>query len=209
MSPSIREKILDLEADVELLRLAPAAAVRRRGQRRGRRRIALTAASLVLLSAAAGLVTTMTPDRGPASTAAGPAPDGERCGPVDLRLPGSPATVPVRVFDGTGRGGLDESVASSLRERQFTRALSAGAATETVGDEVAVLRYGPRAVGHAGLLRAYFPAPVVLRFDPVRGDDAVDLVVGPRFQRLATATEINQALVAAGPVTMPRECRTG
>ncbi|MFC7530945.1 LytR C-terminal domain-containing protein [Actinoplanes sp. GCM10030250] len=218
MSRSVREQILDLETDVQQLRLAPAAAVRQRGQRRRRRHIAVTASSLVLVAAAAGFALTNTAqDRLPAVGAAGPGSsaepgtvDGTRCGPsgipLNLQLPDGPEAVSVRVFNGATPTGLDQTVTLQLRQRAFTRAESAGTATVALKDKVGTLRYGPRALGSAALLRAYFADEVVSQFDPALDGETVELVVGPDFRQLATPTEINQALVEMGPVTVPREC---
>jgi hypothetical protein len=48
-----------------------------------------------------------------------------------------------------------------------------------------------------------------MRFDPGRPGKTIDLILGPAFTRLGTATEINQNLVTAGPPTAPPECPAG
>ena len=63
---------------------------------------------------------------------------------------------------------------------------------------VAVIRYGPKAVGAAQLLKAYFLNEAEAEYDPKRTDDVVDVVIGDSFQQLATTTEVNQSLVELG-----------
>ena len=66
-----------------------------------------------------------------------------------------------------------------------------------------MLRYGPRAVGGAHLLRAYFLDDAATEFDPKRTDDVVDVVLGNGFQQLATTTEVNQSLADLGSAQLP------
>ncbi len=73
--------------------------------------------------------------------------------------------------------------------------------------KVAALRYGPKAVGAAWLLRAYFLNQADPQFDTKRTDDVVDVVIGTAFKQLATTTEVNQALAQLGdPVLPPGTC---
>jgi hypothetical protein len=46
----------------------------------------------------------------------------------------------------------------------------------------------------------------VLRFDPARSGDTIDLTLGRTFTRLAGPTEVNQALAAAVPPSAPPGC---
>lgn len=68
------------------------------------------------------------------------------------------------------------------------------------------LHYGPAAIGAAVVLRAALVDEAVMRFDPARADDVIDLTLGTGFTRLATSTEVNQALVAAGEPSAPPGC---
>lgn len=70
-------------------------------------------------------------------------------------------------------------------------------------DGVAVLRYGPKMVGAAQVVNAYFLNAATLEFDIKRTDTTVDVVLGPSFRKLATQTEEKQALAAAGRATPP------
>ncbi len=77
-------------------------------------------------------------------------------------------------------------------------------ATEKKGiDDVAVLRYGPKAVGSLHVLRAYFLNEAEPEYDPNRDTDVVDVILGTGFKQLATITEVNQALAALGPLELP------
>lgn len=122
--------------------------------------------------------------------------------PVDLSMP-ERSDVRLRVLNGSGVPGTADFVASALAQSGY-QVVETG---DVVGDanfpEVAVLRFGPGAVGDAWLVKAYFPDPVRLEFDPQREDDTVDVVVGQAFQFLHTATEVNQAIAAAGRPTAP------
>ena len=67
----------------------------------------------------------------------------------------------------------------------------------------ATLRYGPTAIGAATLLRAEVYGEVLMRFDPGRRDQTVNLTLGPAFTRFATTTEINRNLATAGEPSAP------
>lgn len=43
-------------------------------------------------------------------------------------------------------------------------------------------------------------------FEPDRRDEVVDVFLGKAYARLATPTETNQALAAAGEPTAPAQC---
>jgi hypothetical protein len=201
MPRDVPDLLNDLEADIARVRLAPASAVRARGRARAPRRTAVAASGLVVVAGLAGAgVARIAADPGPSPAAPAAGPCGNR---VDLRLPGDPATVPVRVLDGTG-AGRDRTVAGDLRARGFDGAVAAGAAPPT--DAVAILRYGPAGVGRAALVQAVLRRQATTWFEPARRDGAVEVVVGSRYRRLATPTEINAALAESGPPVTPPEC---
>ncbi|MGA5301720.1 LytR C-terminal domain-containing protein [Nucisporomicrobium flavum] len=199
--------LLDLAEDVRRAPLAPAAQIRARGRTRARRRTTLAATGLTLVAAGAGTAALrLAGDQPPPASSPPPAAaPADPCAGLDLSLPADPGDIRVRVLDGAATAGLDQSVVRDLRERRFTQAIAAGEAAGRT-DEVAILRYGPEAVGDAVVLRAMLRNQAVLQFDPER-DGVVELVVGDGFRRLATATETNQALVEAGKPTPPPECR--
>ncbi|WP_433722616.1 LytR C-terminal domain-containing protein [Actinoplanes sp. CA-051413] len=205
MSRPVRERIAELEADVEQLRLAPAAAVRARGRSRIRRRRAGTTAALAVVVAAGGFgLTSLTRDD-PAPVATLPAAPSSRCSfPIDLTLPDDPAAV---VIDVVGRSERTAPVTIELKHRGFaaTERKSFDPDADNSGP-VAVLRYGPQAVGAATVVRALVHGDVVMKFLPDRGSRTIDLVVGADFDRLATTTEVNMALVEFGEPTRPPGC---
>ncbi|MCM4080851.1 LytR C-terminal domain-containing protein [Paractinoplanes hotanensis] len=195
MPQPAHERLRELENDVRDLRLLPAAAVRDRGRRRGRRQLAAwTVAGAVVATTAGAAIAWPRPDT--TTPVAGRPP--LNC---ILALPENPADVRLRVVDGGAAAGRLEAVVSDLRARAFT--VSTGAASPA---GTTTLRYGPASVGAAALMRAELHGDVAMRFDPARSDDTIDVILGPSFDRLATPTEVNQNLVTAGKPTAPAEC---
>ncbi|MEU3456009.1 LytR C-terminal domain-containing protein [Micromonospora sp. NPDC006766] len=112
--------------------------------------------------------------------------------------------VKINVLNGSGQPGLAGSIADDFRNRKF-QVKKVDNAKAVNG--VAELRYGPKGVGSAHLLRAYFLNEAKPVFDINRKDDMVDVVLGGGFQQLATTTEVNQSLGDLGsPVAPPGTC---
>ncbi|NES28307.1 LytR family transcriptional regulator [Micromonospora terminaliae] len=109
--------------------------------------------------------------------------------------------VKINVYNGTDEVGLAGSVADDFRNRKF-QVKKEGNAPKAV-DDVAVLRFGPKGVGSAHLLRAYFLNNAKLEPDLKRKDDTVDVILGNGFQQLATTTEVNQSLGDLGSPQAP------
>ncbi|GAA0532475.1 hypothetical protein GCM10010172_11550 [Paractinoplanes ferrugineus] len=196
MPHSVRNRLRDLENDVRDLRVLPAAAVRARGRsRRNRQLAAMTAAG------AAVVATTGVAFAWPHPTVA-PTADLPALSCV-LALPGSPGAVQIRVLDGGAPAGLVDATVSGLRTREF-KVLRGATSAQPVG--VAVLRYGPAAIGAAALVRAEVVGEAGMQFEPGRPDATVDLVLGPAFTRLASPTEINQNLATVGRPSAPPGC---
>jgi hypothetical protein len=124
---------------------------------------------------------------------------------ANIRLP-EPREVKIKVFDASGTRGQGAQVAEDFRNRKFQvdkKVVRAGKAV----DGVAVLRYGPEAVGSAHLLRAYFLDEAGDQYDRKRKGDVVDVIIGRDFQQLGTTTEVNQSIGALGnPVLPPGAC---
>jgi LytR cell envelope-related transcriptional attenuator len=198
MSRPVDEQLRQLEAEVDHLQVLPAAEVRARGRRRGRRQLAAVMVGVVAVATTAGLVATRAFDRSqPVATAPVGVVDPRPAGPVVpcvLALPSDPSEVRVRLVAGV--------TATELRERGFTVLTAAGGATK----DPTTLRYGPAAIGSAVVLRAGLLDGATMVFDPARADNTIDLTLGPAFARLATPTEMNQALAAAGEPTAPPGC---
>ncbi|MCW3842697.1 LytR C-terminal domain-containing protein [Micromonospora yasonensis] len=119
---------------------------------------------------------------------------------ADVRLR-EPKDVKINVYNGTDEVGLAGSVADDFRNRKF-QVKKEGNAPKAV-DDVAVLRFGPKGVGSAHLLRAYFLNNAKLEPDLKRKDDTVDVILGNSFQQLATTTEVNQSLGDLGSPVAP------
>ncbi|RFS47707.1 LytR family transcriptional regulator [Micromonospora craniellae] len=113
--------------------------------------------------------------------------------------------VRIKVLNATDRPGLAASVGDEFRNRDF-QVQKEGNQKKQV-DDVAVLRYGPKGVGSAHLLRAYFLNAAAYEYDATREDDVVDVILGNGFRQLATTTEVNQSLGDLGsPVAPPMTC---
>ncbi|MFK3980432.1 LytR C-terminal domain-containing protein [Micromonospora sp. NPDC050397] len=109
--------------------------------------------------------------------------------------------IKINVLNATDTAGLAASVATDFKNRKF-QIVKQGNDKKRV-DSVAVLRFGPKGVGSAHLLKAYFLNEAEDEYDPNRDDDTVDVVIGNSYTQLATTTEVNQALSAAGAPTPP------
>ncbi|MFC0004041.1 LytR C-terminal domain-containing protein [Micromonospora siamensis] len=119
---------------------------------------------------------------------------------ADLRLR-EQKDIKINVFNATSTPGQAAEVADDFRYRKFQIKKVDNAKQRL--DGVAVLRYGPKGVGSAQLLRAYFLDNVKLSWDIKRKDDTVDVILGSQFQQLATTTEVNQALGDLGTPDLP------
>jgi hypothetical protein len=121
---------------------------------------------------------------------------------ANLRLPDEPKDIKVNVFNATDHKALAQTVANELKGRKFNVGKVGNEAKRV--DGVAVLRYGPKTVGSAWVIRAYFLNEATLEFDIKRGDDVVDVVLGQRYRQLASFTEVRQSLAQAGPADLPK-----
>jgi hypothetical protein len=133
------------------------------------------------------------------AVAGGGCPDGSVM--ANVTLPEDPEDVTVKVYNGTKTAGLADNVTNEFKNRRF-KTQKPGENKKKV-DGVAVMRYGPEAVGSAWLLRAYFLNQADVQYDAKRKGAVVDVVVGKSFQQLATTTEVNQSLVELGEPEVP------
>ena len=125
---------------------------------------------------------------------------------ADVTLPDDTQQVTVKVYNGSTRPGLAGEVTDDFRNRRFTTEKPAENRNKV--DDVAVIRYGPEAVGKAWLVRAYLLNQADVHYDARRKGAVVDVVVGEGFQQLATFTEVSQSLVELGePKLPPGACR--
>ncbi|GIF02815.1 LytR C-terminal domain-containing protein [Actinoplanes siamensis] len=126
----------------------------------------------------------------------------ESCGTkVDVTFPDRAEQVTLRVLNGTRTTGLAERVSQDFANRGF--ATKPAARSSTAPDRVAVIEFGPKSVGAAQWIRAFFLGEAEPRFDAKRATDVIDVVIGSRYRQLATPTEVNQSLAQLGPPTPP------
>jgi hypothetical protein len=124
---------------------------------------------------------------------------------VDLTLKKA-EDIKINVLNATDTPGLAETVGSNFANRKFQVLKKSN--SKTAVDKVALLRFGPKAVSSAHVIRAYFLDEAKTEYDPARTDDVVDVLIGENFKQLATQTEVNQSLVelaAAGEPKLPAQ----
>lgn len=125
--------------------------------------------------------------------------------PADLRMPDDPKNIKLNVFNSTTSPGLAGQVANDFRSRQFT-VVKEESLQPPLAD-VAELRFGPRMVGSATVVAAFFLNDATKKFDIKREDDTIDVVIGTKYLELASFTEQRLALSDAGvPVLPPGTC---
>lgn len=115
---------------------------------------------------------------------------------LDIPLEGD---IEVAVFNGSDVAGLGRQAATEFAARGFQ--VTRWEADESRPDSLAVLRFGPAAVGRATLVNAYLFGRARLEHDAARQGRTVDVVVGKDFKQVATPAEKDQAL---GMIGLPR-----
>jgi hypothetical protein len=120
---------------------------------------------------------------------------------ADLTLPANRDII-VAVFSGTKDPGVAATVAGDFRNRGFQVRPPKKAKPEKVAG-IAVLRYGPAAVGAAHVVRAYFLGKATLDYEAGRRGTQIDVVIGEKFQSLAQPTDVNIALADLGHPDVP------
>jgi hypothetical protein len=124
---------------------------------------------------------------------------------VDTHLADS-ENIQLNVYNATDRHGLAKDIAQELKQRKF-KVDPEKASNDPLNkpvEGVAVLRYGPKMVGAAWVVRSYFLNEAVREFDPSRQDETIDVVLGPSFKKLATETEQRLALASVGRALPPK-----
>jgi LytR cell envelope-related transcriptional attenuator len=119
---------------------------------------------------------------------------------ANVELP-EPKQVKVKVYNATSNDGWGTQITEDFKNRRFITEKPAD--NKKVLDDVAILRFGPKTVGAAHLLRAYFLDQATPEYNPRRTNDIVDVVIGTGFKQLATTTEVNQSLVELGEPEVP------
>lgn len=165
---------------------------------------ALVVVGALVLFALVFVVVALVRDTQGGATVADGCPEGYALANVRLR---EQKDVKINVYNATDIPGLANRVATDFKNRKFQVLKEGNDPLKKGVDGVAVLRYGPKAVGSAHLMRAYFLDQAKVEYDPTREDDTVDVVIGNSFQQLATTTEVNQSLVELGkPQLPPQTC---
>jgi len=160
---------------------------------------ALVVVGVLAVAAVVFVVVALVRDTQGDAVAGGGCPDGS---PVaNLTLPEDPEQVTVKIYNGTKVAGKADAVSNEFKNRRFRT--EKPAENKKKVDGVAVMRYGPAAVGSAWLLRAYFLGEAEAQYDAKRKGAVVDIVIGSNFQQLATTTEVNQSLAAQGEPKLP------
>jgi hypothetical protein len=112
--------------------------------------------------------------------------------------------VAINVYNGTKTPGLAQKVGSEFQSRGFTVRKMQTAAGNRIYDQIAVITYGPDAVGAAWLVSAYFLVnQAKMDFEIKRKGPEVDVIIGTQFEQLATTTEVNQSIAAIGNPDLP------
>jgi hypothetical protein len=123
--------------------------------------------------------------------------------PARIKMP-ERDQVTLNVFNGTSRSGLAEQIGAEFKSRGFNIKKTETAADNKKYDQIAQITYGPDAVGAAWLVSAYFLVnDAEMQFDINRKGAEVDVVIGEKFQQLATSTEVNQSIAAIGNPSLP------
>jgi hypothetical protein len=126
--------------------------------------------------------------------------------PASLRLP-ERHEVKLNIYNGTKQVGLASKVGTDLKNREFKVGKMQSTPGNRIYDTIATIKFGPKAVGGAQLMNAYFLGEAVMTFDINRKDDVIDIFLGTQFQQLATSTEVNQSIAVLGePVLPPGTC---
>jgi hypothetical protein len=122
---------------------------------------------------------------------------------ANIKLP-EPQDVKINVYAAANKStATANDVKNDFKNRKFQVDKSGADPQKKNVEGVAVLRYGPKMVGSAWLLKAYFLAEANDEFDIKRTDDTVDVIIGAKFKQLATITEVNQALARLGNPRLP------
>lgn len=126
--------------------------------------------------------------------------------PANLKMPDDMSAIKLNVLNATGAPGVAGRVADEFRSSAFN-VVKEETAPPPALNAIAEVRFGPKMVGSAQIVRAYFLNEAALKFDINRPDDTIDVVIGTKFLELASFTDQRQALGQAGkPVLPPGTC---
>ncbi|MBB4692658.1 LytR C-terminal domain-containing protein [Paractinoplanes abujensis] len=156
---------------------------------------------LVALAVAAIIVVVVAVARDTQADAAA----GQDCPPgaprVSLTLPDEAAQVKLRVLNGTKTAGTADQVTEDFKNRGFVMQKPARSKNKLA--TIAVVRYGPKTVGAAHWIRAFFLGEAEPQYSATRTTDVIDIVIGEQYRQLATRTEVNQSLAQLSEPELP------
>lgn len=160
---------------------------------------ALVVVGVLAVAAIVFVVVALVRDSQGGAIADGGCPDGAPL--ANVTLPDDPDEVKIKILNGTSTAGLAEKVTTDFQNRGFK--MEKPGESKSKFDRIAVITYGPKAVGNAQLLKAYFLGKAKPQYIAKRTTDVVDIVIGAQYQQLATSTEVNQSLVELGEPEVP------
>jgi hypothetical protein len=118
--------------------------------------------------------------------------------PAKIKMP-ERDKVTINVLNGTTKVGLAQQVGGEFKNLGFKINKTEDTPDHKTYDNIAVITYGPDAVGAAWLVSAYFLVDQAqMKFDIKRKGAEVDVIIGAAFQQLATTSEVNQSIAALG-----------
>ncbi|MFG1604909.1 LytR C-terminal domain-containing protein [Actinoplanes sp. NPDC049265] len=120
---------------------------------------------------------------------------------VNVKLPEHSDQVKLRILNGTRTTGRAEQVSEEFKNRGFQMQRPADSRSKVA--KVAVIKFGPKTVGAAQWIRAYFLGEGVAQYEATRTTDVIDIVVGDQYKQLATTTEVNQSLAQLSDPKLP------
>ena len=157
---------------------------------------ALIIVAVLFITAGVVVIMAIGRDSQTKATASNSCPEG--LVPAKIKMP-ERNEVTINVFNGTPRIGLAQQIGGEFKNRGFNVNKMDTAADNKTYDEIAIITYGPDAVGAAWLVSAYFLVDEAkMDFDIKRKGAEVDVIIGTKFQQLATTTEVNQSIAALG-----------
>ena len=107
--------------------------------------------------------------------------------------------VTINVFNGTQRTELADQIGYDFENRGFKVNVPKDVPVEPF-DQVAMITFGPQAVGAGYLVSAYFLVDEAKLVFDIKREKAPRSTScsGRKFQQLATTTEVNQSIAAIG-----------
>lgn len=159
---------------------------------------ALAVVGILVISAAVVVAVTFFKDHQRGPLVGSTCPDGAIV--VDLQLP-EEKDIKLNVLNTTDRPGVATSLGTEFKSRKF-QVLKQDNEQRKVTTS-ALLRYGPKAVAAAWVLRAYFLNDVQMEFDIKRTDDSVDVLIGSKYKQLASVSQVHQGWAALGKPDLP------